>query len=139
SPLDESKTINRSAIGSFLYESGNDALAMVRAARIPLMVLAAAFLLWYYKRLREEYNRTTALVALVMLSASPTFLAHARFVTNDVGAAAAFFICVAEFVRFLRKPSKTSLFLVGLFTGVAQLVKFSLVLLHPVYLVLGIG
>jgi len=140
SPLDgpNVQQHNRLAIDYFFYGAGNDAQAILRAARVPLMVLAAIFLLWYYKRIRGEYGDAAGLVALVMLSTSPTVLAHARFVTNDVAAAAAFFVCLTEFVQFLRKPSKTSLCVVGLVTGVAQLVKFSLVMLYPVYLILGV-
>jgi hypothetical protein len=65
-------------------------------------------------------------------------LAHGRFITNDVLAAAAFFICISEFVNYLYSQSNKRLLWVGLVTGLAQLVKFSLVVLYPLYAVFAV-
>ena len=121
----------------FFFHMGHQTQSIIRCARAPLIVLAALFCLIYYLTLRRQYGQATALVALLMLSASPSFLAHARFVTNDVPAAAAFFVCLTQFVGFLKNPSLRSLILVAVLTGIAQLVKFSLLMLYPFYLLVG--
>jgi hypothetical protein len=130
---DDPDTLGR----EFLYRSGNDADAILRAARAPMILFAAAFgalLLWWT---RNEFGDPAGLLALFLYAFSPTFLAHGRFVATDVGAAAGFFLGVIAFLRFLRNPTAPNMLLAGLAMGFAFLTKFSTVALLPIMLLLA--
>lgn len=137
----------------FLYESGNDADKILKFSRLPIMLLAIFFGALLFLWVRGLYGNKTALLTLFFYAFSPTFLAHSRYVTTDLGAAFGFFIGIAAYVNFLSKenlsetrfPTKNSVFcrnkyliIAGVAFGIAELLKFSLFLLVPFYLVYGV-
>ena len=65
-----------------------------------------------------------------------TFIAHGRYVTTDLGAAAFIFISFYYFWKFLEKPTRLHFGLATLSFALAQLSKFSAILLIPVFLLL---
>ncbi|MDO8600927.1 MAG: phospholipid carrier-dependent glycosyltransferase [bacterium] len=117
----------------FLYESGNNADRIIFLARLPVMLLAIFFGWLFFSFLRKHYEDKTALLALSLFAFSPTFLAHSRYVTTDLAAAFGFFIGLASFIMFLEEPSWKRAGIAGLALGIAQLLKFSLFLLFPIY------
>lgn len=124
--------------GALLYNFNNDADQILFWARLPVMLLALAFGWLLYRWICSLYGRTVALFALFFYAFSPTILTHSRFVTTDIAAAFGFFIGIATFLRFLEKPTFKRLFVAGLTFGVAQLLKFSLFLLVPIYILLAL-
>lgn len=120
----------------FLYESGNDADQIMFWMRLPVMLLALFFGFIFFRWMKKRFGAKTAILTLAFYGFSPTFIAHSRFVTTDLAAALAFFIGIAYFVKFLETPTWKNAAIAGLVFGVAQLLKFSLVLLIPVYGVL---
>ncbi len=122
----------------FLYRSGNDADSIVFWARMPIIILALAtgWVVFWYLRLRASIG--VALITLAMYTLSPTILAHSRFVTTDLGAAIGFLVGVIGFVEFLRVPSRQNIVMAGLCFGSALLLKFSLILLLPIYFIMFI-
>ncbi len=122
----------------FLYESGNDADRILRFSRLPIMLLAILFGWMFFKWVNSLYGNKVALLALFFFVFSPTFLAHSKYVTTDLGAAFGFFIGIAAFVNFLQKNTLKSFLLAGFALGVAQLLKFSLVILAPLYIIWGL-
>ena len=132
------------AAGNYLlYEAGpadggagNDADKILFWSRLPTMLLAVIFgwvLFWW---VRVRYGYKTGLLTLFFFVTSPTFLAHSRFVTTDLGAAFAFFLGIIFFLRFLGKQDLKSAIWLGVILGFALLTKFSLVLLLPTYLII---
>lgn len=121
-----------------IYFSGNDADAITRAARLPMLIffVLAAFYLFIWAR--ELYGDRAGFIALVLFAFSPTVLAHSRFVTTDVAALFGVVIATYFFLRYLKNQSKINLAVAGLAFGVAQLLKFSLILLIPYLFVLAI-
>ncbi|MBI4137714.1 MAG: glycosyltransferase family 39 protein [Candidatus Sungbacteria bacterium] len=120
----------------FLYESGNDADKILFWSRVPVMALSlllGVLLFWWTKK---RFGRTPALATLALYAFSPTVIAHSRYVTTDIGAALGFFIGIIAFVRFLESPTKKNLLAAGIAFGIAQLLKFSLILLVPMYAIL---
>ncbi len=117
----------------FLYESGNDADRLVFWSRAPMIALALllGFIIFWWTRRR--LGSDTALLALSFYVFSPTVLAHSPLVTTDLAAAFGFFIGIIAFVAFLESPSRRTIVIAGAALGVALLMKFSLVLLAPVY------
>ncbi len=118
---------------TFLYEAGNNPDTILRLMRLPMMLLAALFgwLLWLWAR--RAFDHRVANLTLLFYAFSPTFIAHSRYVTTDLAAAFGFFIGIATFVSFLKTPSWEKVLIAGLAFGIAQLLKFSLILLLPVY------
>ena len=122
----------------FLYESGNDPDKILRLARLPVMLLAILFGWLLFLWVRSLYGSKVALLTLFFYVLSPTFLAHSRYVTTDLGAAFGFFIGIATFLRFLERQTLKRFIVAALAFGAAQLLKFSLFLLVPVYFVLAV-
>jgi len=123
---------------NFMYNFGNDADQMLFWGRLPMLAILLILDLYLFKWTRELYGPAAGLLALFLYSFSPTFLAHGRFVTTDVAAAAAVFIACYYFVRWLKNPSAKNLLVAGLIFGLAQLAKFSLFLLVPLFLVTAV-
>lgn len=117
----------------FLYESGNDPDRILRLMRFPVILLAIFFGALFWRWTERHFGRRVAGLALFFYAFSPTFIAHSRFVTTDLGAAFGFFIGVASFLRFLKHPSRKNILIAGLAFGIAELLKFSLILLLPIY------
>lgn len=120
----------------FLYESGNDADQILRFARFPiiLMGLLLGWLLFWWAK--KQYGRHTALLALFLYILSPTFIAHSRYVTTDTAASLGFFAAIVFFINFLKNQTNKNLLYAGLALGVALLLKFSTVILAPIFIVL---
>lgn len=123
----------------FLYESGNDADKIIFWSRFPLILLAVFFGWLIFSWTRKRFGSSTALLTLTLYAFSPTFLAHSPLVTTDLGAAFAFFIGIIAFIKFLETPSWRNVLIAGIVFGIAQLIKFSLVLLVPIMLLLLAG
>lgn len=121
---------------AFLYESGNNPDAMIFWSRIPIILLALLFGWLMYYWVKKRFGNFPALLTLCFFAFSPTFLAHSHYVTTDLGAAFGFFIGITSFVTFLEDPSWKRAVYAGLAFGLAQLLKFSLVLLLPIDLLL---
>lgn len=123
----------------FLYGSDNDADKIIFWSRLPLMLLTVflAVLLFYWVEKRR--GAATAFLTFLLFIFSPTVLAHGRFVTTDLGATFGFFIGIAALVKFMEKPSRKNVILTGLALGLAQLLKFSLMLLVPIYAIVLFG
>ncbi len=106
---------------------------IVFLARIPmrfLLVLTAWFVYLFGK---EIFGPKAGLIALLLFSFSPSFLAHGRLVTTDVGATFGFVSTVYFLYRYLMKGQKRrDLIWTGIFLGIANLLKFSCLFLYPI-------
>ncbi len=122
----------------FLYESGNNADKILHFSRFPIMLLALLFGWMLFKWASRLYGNKVGLLTLFFYSFSPTIIAHSRYVTTDLGAAFGFFIGLSTFINFLNHQTKKNLIIAGVAFGIAQLLKFSLVILAPIYIVLAI-
>lgn len=122
----------------FLYQSDNDADRIIFWGRLPMLLIMLTLGWYVFKWAKELYGSKGGLIALFLYSFSPTFIAHGRYVTTDVGAAAAFFIAIYYLVKWLKEPTKRNLVLAGITFGIAMLTKFSLVLLIPYFIFLAI-
>jgi len=96
------------------------------------MVLLLVFTGFYlFFETKNFFGKKIAILTLFFFSFSPTFLAHGRLVTTDVGASLGVLLATFNFLRFLNRPSKRNLFMAGVALGIALLIKFSLILLLP--------
>ena len=120
----------------FLYESGNDPNLIVRVARIMPMLLTILLIILIYVWSAELLGTWWALVPAFLFGLSPTVLAHGHYVTTDVGAVFGVVLATWSFITFLFSPSRTHLIRAGIAFGIAELAKFSMVLLIPYFLIL---
>ncbi len=115
----------------FLYESGNNADQIIQNSRFGPILLTLILILFIYIWSKELIGRWWALLPTFLFAMSPTVLAHGHYVTTDLGAALGIFISTYYFVKFLIHSNKWNLVWAGLAFGIAQLMKFSAVLLIP--------
>jgi len=118
---------------NFLYQSGNPVDKMIFWGRIPMILILILLGFYIFKWTKELFGQKTALLALFLFSFSPTFLAHGRLVTTDVGAATGVFIASYYFLKALKNPSKRNIIFAGIAFGLAELCKFSVILLLPFF------
>lgn len=118
---------------TFLFKSQNPADKMIFWGRIPMILMLLLLGFYIFRWAKELFGNNVALLSLFLFSFSPTFLAHGRLVTTDVAAATGVFLATYYFVKFLKKSSLRNLFLAGIFLGIAELLKFSLILLLPFF------
>jgi len=111
------------------FLEANGTMRLMRAARLPLLIfyMGAAWLVFLWGRVR--YGEATGLLAFLLFTFSPTVLAHARFVTMDVAAAAGTMATIAAFLAHLRGPTRRTAAVAVAALGVALLIKFSAALL----------
>lgn len=120
----------------FTSDISPDTIKMAARAPMLLVFVLACWFLWRWAR--ERYGETSALIALILFALSPTVLAHARFVTTDMGAAAGVLIATFFFVAFIRAPSRRSFVWASLSLGLALLAKFNTVLLGPFFVAVAV-
>lgn len=116
---------------AFLYGSGNDADRIVSLARIFPIFLTLLTIALVYLWSNELLGPLWALLPAFLFGLSPSVLAHGHYVTTDIGATFGIFLGLYGFITYLLRPSGRRLVLAGLAIGVAQLTKFSAVLLVP--------
>jgi len=122
---------------NFLYQSNNPTDKMIFRARIPMVLVLMVLGFYIFKWTKELFGERAALLATFLYSFSPTFLTHGRLVTTDVGAATGMFIATYYFLKALKKPTKNNIVLSGLSFGIAQLCKFSAILLIPFFFIVA--
>jgi hypothetical protein len=115
---------------AFLYRA-NDADRLLRAARIPMMILTALLGILVFLWAREIAGAWGGAAAVVLYATEPNILAHGRLVTTDLGAAAFCLGAVWSLRRVLRAPSPANAAIFGLLLGAALLSKFSALILLP--------
>ena len=118
---------------NLLYKSGNPAEKMIFWGRIPMILMLVLLGFYIFLWTRKLFSNKAAVLALFLFSFSPTFLAHGSLVTTDVGAAFGAFMATFYFVKYLKEKKKKNLIFAGIALGVAQLLKFSLILLFPFF------
>lgn len=140
-PLAQSCWINGQAwdVGRvFLQGLGNDADAITFWARVPTTLVAVLLGICIYLWTRQLAGTLAGLFALTLYAFDPNILAHGHLVTTDIGIATFVFITTYYFVRFLQEPNRNNLILFGLLLGLAQLVKFSAIVLFPFFALLTV-
>jgi hypothetical protein len=118
---------------AFMYGSGNNADKMLFYGRLPMLLMLLLLGFYIFKWSKELYGNSGALLALFLFAFSPTFIAHGHLITTDVAAAAAVFISLYYFVRWLKIPTAKNLIIAGIIFGLALLAKFSTFLLAPLF------
>lgn len=129
------------AIGhAFFYELGNDADVIFQWARVGPMALTLILVIFIYIWGKELIGRWWALLPAFLFGLSPSVLGHGHLVTTDVGSSLGIAVALYFFIRYLDDTSpyahRNNIIYAGLAFGVAQLMKFSAILLIPLFVFL---
>lgn len=111
----------------------NDSDAILLWSRFPITLIALLLGLFLFLWGRELGGTLTGLLATAFFVFDPNTIGHGHYVTTDIGIAAFLFFAFYFFTHFLKRPTWRNVFLAGLFLGLAELAKFSAVLLFPVF------
>ncbi len=123
---------------AFLYQSGNDANAIIQVGRVmPILITILTILLVYFLA-RRLMGKLWALLPTFLFALDPTVLAQGHYVTTDLGAAFGILLSIFFFLKYIDDPSTKHLWYAGLAFGIAQLTKFSTPLLVPLFIFLFI-
>jgi hypothetical protein len=116
----------------WFYASGNNADLMIFLSRIP-GVLCFTLLCWFVYYLGKTwFSEKIGVFALIFTAFNPTLIAHGHFTNTDVPAALAFLGVIWALWNYYKKPSVTSMVILAVLFGVAQITKFSLIMLTPI-------
>jgi 4-amino-4-deoxy-L-arabinose transferase-like glycosyltransferase len=99
-------------------------------ARLPvvgLSLLAGVVIFWWAK---ELFGPGAGIVGLALWTFCPNAIAHAGMVTTDMGATSLGFVATYFFWRHLRRPSYGNAAAAGFALGLAELTKFSSLMLY---------
>ena len=122
----------------FLFKTGNPADKMIFWGRIPMILILLLLGFYVFKWAKELFGNKAAILALFFFSFCPNFLAHGKLVTTDVGAAFGVVFATYYFIKALKIPTIKNIIIAGLAFGVAELLKFSLILLIPLFGLMGL-
>jgi hypothetical protein len=101
-------------------------------ARSVVVGLTCATAVLLFAVARRALGFGPGLVALLLFCFSPTVLAHGGLVTTDAGFGLAFLATCVAGAAFLRRPGWSRTLGLGLLLGLAQLTKFTALLLLPI-------
>jgi Dolichyl-phosphate-mannose-protein mannosyltransferase len=123
----------------FVYDGTNDGDAVLFAGRLVqiAITLLAGALIFYWIRLATG-NDMAALVGLAAWVFNPDALAHGHLTTTDMGVTFGMTAATFEFARLLENPTPRTAVVCGAATGVALLMKFTAVILAPIFIVLAV-
>jgi len=133
------QTVNEAATAhQFLYELGNDPDGMIADARMIMSIFGAALCLSIYGIARQFFGVIGGLIAEILASFDPNFLAHSALVTSDVAAAFLFTATIWNCWRLVQKISPIRLMFAALSLCGLFLTKFSAPIVLPVLGIMSI-
>lgn len=124
--------------GALLWSGHNDPAAVVGLGRLGVTLLNFALLIIGWRVVARYWDEKWALAFLVLTAASPFFLGHGHLVTTDITAAGIAALACAALAAFLKRMTWQTGLVAAIALGVAQLAKFSLVLLIPAFLLVAL-
>lgn len=121
-----------------IYHNTVGADTIIFWARFPMMLVGILFSFVVYRESKRLWGVAGGVLSLGMIVLDPNFLANERYVTTDIGMTLLFFLTIMTFGRYLQKPQRNAWLPVILLFSLAQLAKFSAVLLWPIMILLWV-
>jgi len=122
----------------FMEKNRGDYQRIFFWGRLINLCLGVVLGLLIYFWARETYGRWGGIIALFFWAFEPNLLAHAGLATVDVGCALGFAATIFCFMKFLRRPGLLTGSIAGVVLGLAQLTKFTALVLYPLLLLLAL-
>ena len=120
----------------FLYHNQVTADDLLLLGRIPIMILSVLLSLSVYLVTKRYFGKFPALLALLFITFEPNLIAHSRYITTDIAITLLFIISIYYFGEYLNRPNLKRLLFCAFFFGLAQVTKFSAVILVPIFFLL---
>jgi hypothetical protein len=120
----------------FLFNSGNDPQKLLFWGRVPMTLMTLLLGVLVYIISVYAWGWIGGLLAVFLYTLDPTVNGHGHLVTTDIGSAIGVTISLFSFWLFLQKKNWKRAVIFGIATGLALLLKFSTLLLLPVFAVL---
>jgi hypothetical protein len=121
--------------GRFMAINSSNYSRFITIARLPMLAVSAFGGWLVFRWASARFGTSAGLFGALIWCFSPFVLAHGHLVTPDVSSAVAMVAAAYVFRRYLVDPTLGMALAVGITLGVAQLTKFTNVLL---YLALGV-
>ncbi len=115
----------------FLYRNNVGPAWQLFWARLPIMLLSILLGLIIFKWSKRLFGVTGGLLALAFYAFDPTTIAHSRWITTDLGIAFFMFATLFFLSRYLKKPTFWRALSFAAIFGLAQVAKFSAIILIP--------
>lgn len=116
----------------------NDADHLLFQGRMAVMVLGLLLCVLVYAWSRQLFGPAGAMLSLALICFDPTILAHSGLVTTDVGLSLFMFGAMFFLWRTFQKLTTVNATLFVLFFALAQVTKFSAILLVPMFLLVAL-
>lgn len=104
-------------------------------SRVPMVLLTLGLGILIYVYGRQLFGARAAVLAVALFSLEPTMLAHGWIVHTDIAAAFGYLLFFFTLHAYLRASTLRRALWLGLATGIALLIKFSMVILLPILVV----
>lgn len=103
-------------------------------SRVPMVMLTLALGVLIFVSGQTFFGPRAALLSVALFTLEPTMLAHGWIVHTDIPAAFAYLLFFLMLGRYWLSPTFGRAMWLGVATGVALLMKFSLVIVAPIFL-----
>ena len=127
---------DRSVFGKqFFFELNTDSRKIILFSRLGVVVigiLTGIFLFLFTKKL---YGSSAAILSLFLFALCPNMIAHSGLSTTDMVAACFMLLSLYTFWNFWENPSLFNTLIAGAGLGLAQLSKYSLILLYAIFFI----
>jgi len=120
----------------FMFRNNEKYKQIFRYGRCAAILLGCLGGFLLYQFAKEIYGYKGALMALFLYVFNPNVIAHSQLTTIDVGASCTIFLSIYCFWRFLKRGDGTSAFMAGGSLGLAELSKFTALILYPIFLII---
>jgi 4-amino-4-deoxy-L-arabinose transferase-like glycosyltransferase len=118
------------------WEANTDKLEAISFwARVPMILLTLLLGILIYTYARKLGSVRAGCLAVMMFSLEPTILAHGRIVQTDVPAAFGYLLFFFALQRLVEAQTTRRFIELGLATGLCLVLKYSLVIIIPVFVV----
>jgi hypothetical protein len=121
---------------SFMYDNWKEYTSLFKYGRCVIIFLGCLLGYFIYQFGSEVYGRKGGLFSLLLYILNPSIIAHSGLLTIDIGASCAILLSIYCFWKHLEKRSPHSTLYAGITLGLAQLSKFTALLLYPIFFII---
>lgn len=137
-PLDRPSWINidRTAFSKeFLYGYNKNSDEIVFFSRLVIVFLSILLGVLIYNFSSKLYGPKGGIFSLFLYSFCPNILAYSGLATQDLGVSLFMTLAIFMLIRYVKRPSLRNLILAGITFGLAQISKFTALILYPLFVV----
>lgn len=128
---------DRSTFGKdFFYKYNSDPDAILFASRLAIVAVGILCGIILFVWAKALYGAMAALLSLFLYSLCPNILSNTSLATTDMTAACSMLLAIAAFWYYVSRPTIGMMCLAGIALGLAELSKYTNLLLYPLFLLL---